>query len=1144
MATRITTETRNHNQYTIGWVCALPKEQTAATAMLDQRHADLPKPPNDPNTYTLGSFGKHNVVITCLPKGQIGNSPAATVAAFLVSTFPSIKFGLMVGIGGGIPPKVRLGDVVVSTPVGQFAGVVQWDFGKAKEGGSFERTGSLNNPPASLLTALTKLETEHEMKGSRIQEYLDELKQKWPKLAPKYLRSDSLQDVLFNANYGHVAESPDGSAIPGRGDEEEEEESCRFCDKTQIVRRKPRDMRVHYGLIASGNQVIKDATFRDRLNKCLGGHVLCVEMEAAGIVYYFPCIVIRGICDYADSHKNKDWQEHAAAVAAAYAKELLQYIQPGDVDRERPVRDILSQVCDAVSTIRENTIQTRARLNKKEDAEILDWLTSLDYGLQQSDYFENRQQGTGQWFLESAEYRQWLDADGKTLFCPGIQGAGKTILSSIVINSLYTQFSDNRNIGIAYIYCNFRREQEQKINNLLASLVKQLSRGWHVLPESVKSLYGKHKKNGTHPLVEELSATLHNIIALYTKVFIIVDALDECQVLDDCRGKLLSEILRFQERSVVNFFATSRPVPDITKVFQFLLAHIYLQFFNDKVTENEARSALKEIQTQKQASGGNKHKLLSGAYDQIMERINKQKWGLRELAIRVLSWITCVKRQLTLTEFQHALATKQGSRTLDTGDIVPVEDIVSVCAGLVTADRECDIIRLNHYTAQQYLHDKRNELFPDAEYNIMTTCLTYLSFDVFGSGCCRTDEEFEERLRLNLFYHYSACYWGSHAYDIKTLSRAAINFLESTTRVESSVQALMNSSLAWTLWRPGYSQEIPRQLSGLHLTAFFGLEDGVQIFGSSCCTLNMRDSDGRTALSYAAEKGHEGVVKLLLDKVDLDIDSNDKCDRTPLWWAATRGHEVIVKLLLDTGKVDVDAQDQKGRSPLRCAVEHGYEAIIKLLHNEGKCDLNIQDEFGQTALSWAAERGHEAMVKLLLNSSGVDVDSEDGFGRTPLYLAVEKKNNAIVTMLLDTGNVDVNTRDADSDQTIFSWAAMHGREFVVQMLLRTGKVEVNARDTHFGRTPLSWAAMYGRKAIVELLLSHGGVEPDAQDSTGRSPLSLAAEEGHKEVVYLLLNTGKVDLAARDNIFSLTPRDIAFKHKHEDIVDILENYSSS
>lgn len=311
--------------------------------MLDQRHIRLPNPPTDSNTYTLGSIGKHNVVIACLPKGHIGNNSAATVATRMVSTFPSIKFGLMVGIGGGIPPKVRLGDVVVSTPVGQFPGVVQWDFGKANED-RFKRTGSLDNPPPLLLKAITELETGHEIVGSKIPDYLDELKRKWPRLAPKYLKSDSLKDVLFKADYSHVLQSPtDYDVALDSDDGSEEEESCQFCDKTKVLKRKPRGMRIHYGLIASGNRVIKSATQRDKLNKFLGGHLLCVEMDAVGLMNNFPCLVIRGICDYADSHKNKDWQEHAAAVAAAYAKELLEWVQPSDVEGERTAKDILGQ---------------------------------------------------------------------------------------------------------------------------------------------------------------------------------------------------------------------------------------------------------------------------------------------------------------------------------------------------------------------------------------------------------------------------------------------------------------------------------------------------------------------------------------------------------------------------------------------------------------------------------------------------------------------------------------------------------------------------------------------------------------------------------------------------------------------------------
>src|SRR6201999_1636519 len=113
---------------------------------------------------------------------------------------------------------------------------------------------------------------------------------------------------------------------------QEEDQNCPFCDRSQVVTRKPHDMLVHYGLIASGNQVIKDAAFRDKINKRLGGNVLCFEMEAAGLMNDFPCLVIRGICDYADSHKNKDWQEHAAAVAAAFAKEFLSVMPAQEVD--------------------------------------------------------------------------------------------------------------------------------------------------------------------------------------------------------------------------------------------------------------------------------------------------------------------------------------------------------------------------------------------------------------------------------------------------------------------------------------------------------------------------------------------------------------------------------------------------------------------------------------------------------------------------------------------------------------------------------------------------------------------------------------------------------------------------------------------
>jgi hypothetical protein len=174
-----------HRDYLVGWVCALTEELAAATIMLDSRHSDLAKPSNDQNTYTLGSIGGHNIAIACLPMGDIGNNPAAIVAARMTSTFPSIKFWLMVGIGGGVPPKVRLGDVVVSAPVYDTPGLLQWDLGIAQQGNNFRRIGTLGKPPDALRTAITKLRAQHEIHGhgAHIHSILEDIRSKAPLFA-------------------------------------------------------------------------------------------------------------------------------------------------------------------------------------------------------------------------------------------------------------------------------------------------------------------------------------------------------------------------------------------------------------------------------------------------------------------------------------------------------------------------------------------------------------------------------------------------------------------------------------------------------------------------------------------------------------------------------------------------------------------------------------------------------------------------------------------------------------------------------------------------------------------------------------------------------------------------------------------------
>ena len=199
---------------------------------------------------------------------------------------------------------------------------------------------------------------------------------------------------------------------------------------------------------------------------------------------------------------------------------------------------------------------------------ILDWLTPIDYAPQQNDYIKRRQAGTGQWLLDSIQYQDWLKVKKQTLFCPGIPGAGKTILTSIVVNDLYNRF--DATIGIAYVYCNFRRKDEQKINDLLASLLKQLAERQGILPATVKSLYNQHKVAKTRPSLGEITTILQAVAAMYSRVFIVVDALDECQTTSACRTEFLSEIFDLQAKLKcgVNFFATSRFIPEITDKFE------------------------------------------------------------------------------------------------------------------------------------------------------------------------------------------------------------------------------------------------------------------------------------------------------------------------------------------------------------------------------------------------------------------------------------------------------------------------------------------------------------------------------------------------------------------------------------------------
>ncbi|KAK4862464.1 hypothetical protein LT330_002597 [Penicillium expansum] len=322
--------------YSVGWISAIRPEYVAAEVFLDEtydRPADLS--PDDSNDYTFGRIGKHTVVISALPKGAYGISSATGVAKDMIRSFTNIRIALMVGIGGGAPSPehdIRLGDIVVGVPDNGECGVLQYDFGKAIQGESFKPTGFLSPPPRPLLGAVQGLDKQYTIKGHKIEEAVNEVLKNYPRLTREFGRPEPATDRLYKSDIVHPSESK--APCPT---------ACGDDESLFIIRdERPEyenNSKVHYGLIASANQLMKDAIIRDGFVK--KNDVLCFEMEAAGLVNYFPCLVIRGICDYSDSHKNKAWQGYAAMVAAAYAKDLLNRLVPAQVAQEEKVTQVL-----------------------------------------------------------------------------------------------------------------------------------------------------------------------------------------------------------------------------------------------------------------------------------------------------------------------------------------------------------------------------------------------------------------------------------------------------------------------------------------------------------------------------------------------------------------------------------------------------------------------------------------------------------------------------------------------------------------------------------------------------------------------------------------------------------------------------------
>ncbi|KAJ5020842.1 hypothetical protein J3E73DRAFT_395168 [Bipolaris maydis] len=1131
--------------YTVGWVCALPIELAAAQEMLDEEHPDL-KPDasdNDENLYALGSIGGHNVVIVCLPAGQIGNNPAAAVAMQMRATFKKIRFGLMVGIGGGVPnaEDVRLGDVVASQPHGTFAGVVQYDMGKKTPSG-FERTGSLNAPPKILLAAIAKVQS-NELRGkSKLSEYVAKLESN-----ARFQRNKAGPDVLFEAAYDHEAD---------------DHEAGQTCDGTnEIV--------VHYGTIASGNQVMRSAIERDEVSKELGG--------------VFPCLVVRGICDYADSHKNKRWQPYAAAVAAAYAKEVLLVIPPAEVAELRTAEE-------ATQFTKHNSERPRSPIAKRRKIEGIEDLgidtvelvhliilslliihannviASTQLSPQQHEHrFHDIHTAvdTCEWLFEHPGYQTWMESDSGLFWIKGDPGAGKSVLMKHCVKRMRERSPDN--LVVSFFFHGQGKPLQKTSLGLFRALLSSMLEHF---PENLTRLaakctenekrYGRHAWEWTENELQEAFSNTLSEATRRQRVVIFIDALDEC-------GRPRKEFIGILQR---------RDLPDKNTSGEDEWPGYTMVRPGAIERHHEPETKREQIQAEilSKSNGGfqwseklleeiaHLPKTLSKMYETILNGVPAAS---QHQMAKIFQWVLFAERPLSAQELRDALAadkdmsyrtvrdlrTHEGwSDTLVESNLLPSRELWEQYElNGPDSDREAQLI---HQSVADFLTEKFASLFGNhlpAAHSLIGSSQT-TDIKVLSSVHDLEDVLEDATLPRGTI---------SSKYP---LAPYAIRFL-----VYAHQENMRKLATLWRTLDPN-SRYKPRewpfiQATALHVSVAFGSMSAVDILlESGFKEFEGRDADGNTPLMLAITEGHQDIALVLLDRVvdcrgqHRQPDADAECDvtSTPVACAtvitqSNNVSETALDLALETGAnlnylgresaLVAHAISSRNTELLSILIEKKLKldgAVFFALKDKLRlCDVVLKDmifqllsagantarsselnaypeeeypkyndknaadgNYDTDALALASRSGLTDVVERLLHH-GAPAALQNFAGQCPLSIAAQYGHK--------------ETEDYVSD-TALSLAVENDNSDIVKILLEGGTFSTPTtclRD-HFVKF-----ASDGATTFVEIVLQRKLVHPDIQDTHGRTALSQAAEEGHEMIIKLLLDTGKVDPDTKD-----------------------------